>query len=332
MKKIFEPITLGKIQMQSRILRSATLTDKDSQNGEYLPYEKELCAALSKNYVGCIITGMIGVGINSSAADFAPRGDNETFPQRFAEICKATHDNGGTIVAQLTHAGIQAMVFEDGENPWGPSAAISMMGDEAVEMTKEQIALVVKDFGKTALACKEAGADGVQLHFAHAYLVSQFLSKYYNKRTDEYGGDIAGRARFGFEVYDEVRRCVGPDYPVWIKINYSDLLGDEGNGPEECLWVCKEMEKRGVNAIEVSSGLAVDKDSRPMQKAVEGAMEGHFTQGALKVAESVSCDVISVGGYRTKEQVENCLNLGGIKAISMSRPFANPEYITPWKE
>ena len=332
MKKIFEPVTVGKIEMQSRILRSATLTDKGSENGAYLPYEKESCVELSKNKVGCIITGMIGVGTNAGAADFAPMANNESFPERFTEICRATHENGGRIVAQLTHAGIQALVFDEGENPWGPSPAVSMVGFEAVEMTKEQIKTVVSDFGKAALACKEAGADGVQLHFAHAYLISQFLSKYYNKRTDEYGGGIENRARFAFEVYDEVREKVGNEYPIWIKINYSDLIGDEGNGAEECLWVCKQMDARGVDAIEVSSGLAVDKASRPMQKAVEGAMVGHFTEGALKVAEAVSCDVISVGGYRTQAQIENCLNLGGIKAISMSRPFADFSYIADWTD
>lgn len=332
MMKIFQPVTVGKIEMQSRILRSATLTDKDSANGAYLPYQAECCAELSKNKVGCIITGMIGVGTNSSAADFAPRADNAAFPERFSEICQKTHENGGKIVAQLTHAGIQALEFDEGDAPWGPSPAMNMMGYNAVEMTKENIKTVVSDFGKAAAACKAAGADGVQLHFAHAYLISQFLSKYYNKRTDEYGGDIAGRARLGFEVYDEVREKVGKDYPIWIKINFSDLMGDEGNGEAECLYVCKELEKRGIDAIEVSSGLAVDKASRPMQKAVEGAMEGHFTAGALKVAEAVSCDVISVGGYRSLEQVRHCLELGGIKAISMSRPFANFAYIADWTD
>ena len=332
MKKIFEPVTIGKIQMQSRILRSATLTDKDSENGAYLPYEAESAAELSKNKVGCIITGMIGVGTNSSAADFAPRADNETFKTRFAEVCKAAHDNGGRVVAQLTHAGIQALVYDADNAPWGPTPAPNMFGDMAKEMTKDDIKTVVKDFGAAALACKEAGADGVQLHFAHAYLISQFLSKYCNKRTDEYGGDIAGRAKLGFEVYDEVREKVGANYPVWIKVNFSDLIGDEGNGEAECLYVCKEMDKRGIDAIEVSSGLAVDKASRPMQKAVEGAVEGHFTQGALKVAEAVKCDVISVGGYRTQEQIQHCLDLGGIDAISMSRPLADFAYISGWKD
>lgn len=332
MKKIFEPVTLGKLELKNRILRSATLTDKDSQNGAFLPYEKELFVTLSENKVACIITGMIGVGTNSSAADFAPRADNESFVERFSEICAAVHEKGGKIVAQLTHSGANAMVFDEGENPWAPSDILSPMGFEAKEMTKEQIQTVISDFAKSALLCKQAGADAVQLHCAHAYLISQFLSPYYNKRSDEYGGALENRARFAFEVYSSVRQSVGDDYPIWIKINFDDLIGDDGNHGEDCIWVCRELVSRGVAAVEISSGLAIDKDSRPMQKAVEGAMTGHFTEGALRVSEAVGCDVISVGGYRTKEQIQNCLNMGGIKAISMSRPFANPAYIADWED
>lgn len=330
MKKIFEPVNLGKLQLKNRILRSATLTDKDSAAGAYLPYEAESCAALAKNNVACIITGMIGVGVNSSAADFAPRADNETFPERFKQVTDAVHENGGKIVAQLCHSGANAMLFEQGDSPWAPSAMTSMMGFDTVEMTKEQIATVVKDFADAALICKEAGADGVQLHCAHAYLLSQFLSPYYNHRTDEYGGALENRARISFEVYDAVREKVGKDFPVLVKINFDDLIGLDGTCGEDCVWVCKELEKRGIDAIEVSSGLAIDRESRPMQKAVEGALTGHFTEGALKVSQEVGCPVISVGGYRTKEQIENVLNMGNIAAISMSRPFANPEYIVGW--
>ncbi len=331
MKKIFEPVNLGGLSLKNRILRSATLTDKDSQNGIYLPNHAEVSEQLSKNNVACIISGMICVGTNSSAADFAPRADHKDFPERFKEACDAAHKNGAKFVAQLAHAGANAMVFDVGENPWAPSDILSSMGFEAKEMTLEQIDLVIKDFAKAAKICKDAGADAVQLHSAHAYLISQFLSPYYNKRSDKYGGTLENRANFLFEVYSAVREVVGSDYPIWIKINYDDLIGEGGTRGDDCIWVCKEMEKLGINAIEISSGLGLDRESRPMQKALEGAMAGHFTEGALKVAEAVDTDIISVGGYRTKEQIENCLNLGKIKAIAMSRPFADPKYIADWE-
>lgn len=330
MKKIFEPVKLGRLELKNRILRSAALTDKDAENGRYLPYEEEICAALAKNDVAAIITGMVGVGVNSCAADFMVKTYNGRFVEDFRKIAGAVHAGGGKIIVQISHCGAQSMVLEEGEYAWAPSDTVSMMGMEAKEMTREQIARVVEDFGKAAALCKEAGADGVQLHCAHAYLLSQFLSPYCNKRTDEYGGGIENRARACLEAYDAVRRAVGEDFPVLVKINFDDLIGPEGLQGEDCIWVCKELDKRGVDAIEVSSGLALTKESRPMQKAVEGAMEGHFTQGALKVAEQVDCAVISVGGYRTQQQVSNCLNLGGIDAISLCRPFTNPAYMENW--
>lgn len=330
MKKIFGPVRLGRLELKNRILRSAALTDKDGADGRYLPYEKEVCAALSQNGVAAIITGMMGVGTNSCASDFMVKTYIDGFVESFREICGAAHQNGGKIVAQISHCGANSMVFEEGENPWAPSDIVSMMGFEAKEMTAEQIARVVKDFGSAAASCKEAGADAVQLHCAHAYLLSQFLSPYYNKRTDGYGGSIKNRARVVFEAYDAVRKAVGGDYPVLVKINFDDLIGGDGLQGDECVWVCKELCKRGVDAIEVSSGLALTKESRPMQKAVEGAAEGHFTQGALEVAKNVNCAVISVGGYRTAEQISHCLNLGEIEAVSMCRPFTNPAYIADW--
>lgn len=329
MKKIFEPVRLGALELKNRILRSAALTDKDGEDGRFLPYEEQVCAALAQNDVAAVITGMIGVGANSCAADFMVKAYDPHFVEDFGRVCAASHDNGGKIIAQISHAGAQAMVLEEGEYAWAPSDTVNMMGLEAKEMSKEQIAAVISDFGKAAAACKAAGADAVQLHCAHAYLLSQFLSPYCNKRTDEYGGSVENRARMIFEAYDAVRKAVG-DFPVMVKINYEDLVGAEGLQGEDCVWVCRQLDKRGVDAIEVSSGIAATKESRPMQKAVEGAMEGHFTKGALKVAENVDCAVISVGGYRTPEQILHCLNLGGIDAISMCRPFSNPAYMADW--
>lgn len=330
MKKIFEPVSLGNLTLKNRIIRSATLTNKDCEDGIVQPHLKESSAALAKGNVALIITGMMGIGVNSCAADFMPRTYIDGFPEKLREIVDTVHENDGKIVVQISHCGANAIVFEEGENPWAPSDITSVMGFEAKEMTKEQIERVVKDFGKASKICKDAGADGVQLHCAHGYLLSEFLSPYYNKRIDEYGGGIENRARIVFDAYSEIRKQVGDEYPVMIKINYSDLIGEEGLLPEDSCWVCRELSKRGISAIEISSGLALTKETRPSLKVEEGAMEGHFTEGALKLSNELETPIISVGGYRTKEQIEHVLNEGGIAAIAMSRPFANPTYIASW--
>ncbi|MEG0036139.1 MAG: NADH:flavin oxidoreductase [Oscillospiraceae bacterium] len=332
MKKIFEPVSLGNLQIKNRIIRSATLTDKEGLEGKILPYEKELCAALSKGNVGLIITGMMGVGKNSCAAPFMPRIYLDGFAESFREVAEATHENGGKIVIQLGQCGANTLVVDEGEYPLAPSDIIPPTGFEAKAMTREQIAGIVKDFGKAAKICKDAGADGVQIHCAHGYLLSEFLSPYYNKREDEYGGSIENRARAVLEVYDEVRAAVGKDYPVLIKINYTDLIEENGLTAEDSTWVCKELSKRGIDAIELSSGLALTKESRPSLKVVEGAAEGHFTAGALALSAVIPTPVISVGGYRSKEQIERVLNEGNIAAIAICRPFVNPMFIADWNK
>ncbi|MEF9971095.1 MAG: NADH:flavin oxidoreductase [Oscillospiraceae bacterium] len=332
MKKIFEPVQLGKLEIKNRIIRSATLTNKVGEEGVLLPSEKENCVALAQNNVGLIITGMMGVGVNSCAMPFMPRIDHESFSGKFREIADAVHENGGKIVVQLGQCGANTMVVDEGDDPWAPSVIVAPTGMESVAMTKEQIARVVRDFGSAAKICKEAGADGVQMHAAHGYLLSQFLSPHYNRREDEYGGSIENRARAVFEVYDEIRRQVGSEYPVMIKINYHDMLPENGLSAEESTWVCEELSKRGIDAIEVSCGLALTKATRPYQPVVEGAMEGSFTEGGLKIAEKVQAAVISVGGYRTPEQIEHVLNEGKIAAVAICRPFADPGFIAGWEK
>lgn len=131
------------------------------------------------------------------------------------------------------------------------------------------------------------------------------------------------------EVYDSIRKKVGTDYLVFIKINYSDLKAG-GLTADECTWVCKELEKRGINTIEVSSGLGIDAGSRPSQ-SVSDFSKGSFTDIALKLSSSVQVPVISVGGYRTPDSIENVLNQGSIAAISLCHPLifrANTEIIS----
>lgn len=334
MKKIFEPVKIGNMELKNRIVRSATMTDKVCFEHNYTPYATQNSVELAKNKVALIISGFISVGKNGSASDFSPRAKDESFKSQFSEICNEVHRNGGKVAAQLAHGGINAMEIDEGEYRMCPSDAVSAFGFEARAMTREEIVEVIEDFGVAAKVCKEAGADAVQIHAAHGYLLSEFLSPYINKREDEYGGSLENRAKIVFDVYKEIRNNVGKDYPILIKINYDDLVDENGLGKgftgEECIWVCKQLDKLGIDAIEVSSGLSVSRETRPMQKVIEGMSEGHFTQGALKVADEVNCTVISVGGYRTKEQVMNALNAGKIDMISMSRPFRNTSYISDW--
>lgn len=188
---------------------------------------------------------------------------------------------------------------------------------------------MVKSYGDAALVCKNAGADGVQIHGAHGYLLSQFLSPLFNQRLDEYGGGIKNRARILLAVYDEIRAKVGDDFPVMIKINYSDIA-DGGITEADVLWYCMELDKRGIDAIEVSSGIGVDKASGSVQG---GRTDEAFNADYAKaLAAHVKTAIISVGGYRLPETITRILNEKAIDAVSLCRPLIRePDLPARWE-
>lgn len=331
MKSIFDPIVIGGLSLKNRIVRSATL--ERAENGIITPLHKKIYTELAKGEVGLIITGMMGVGYNACIAPVMVKTYAEEFHAKFKEIAEEVHRHNCKIVVQLCHCGAYSMLLDGGDYPICSSEReITFSGKPAKAMTKAEIKQVTLDFGMAAVKCKEAGADGVQIHAAHVYLLSQFISPYFNKRQDVYGGGIENRARIVLEVYDEIRRNVGNDFPVLMKINYSDLITPGLTG-DECIWVCKELEKRGISAIELSSGLCVDTKSRASQPVRDESQEGHFADGDLKLSSEIKVPVISVGGYRTPAVIEKHLNNGNIEAISLCQPLIRePALVNRWKQ
>jgi 2,4-dienoyl-CoA reductase-like NADH-dependent reductase (Old Yellow Enzyme family) len=329
MKKIFETAHLGALEISNRLVRSATFEIGCVEKGEITDALKKVNDELAQGGVGLIITGGFSVAPNADEIDSVVRIYGDNFPKKFAEIADSVHDAGSKIVVQLRHTGVKAKIFEPGGHASGPSDIRFEDGSSAKAMTKGEIASVVAAFGASAVRCKEAGADGVQIHGAHGYLLSQFLSPYYNKRTDEYGGEIKNRARFLFEVYDEVRAKTGSDYPALIKINYSDLV-EPGISADDARWVCKELSRLGIDAIEVSAGVGLNSKSSPAQRGFSG--EGFFAEYATDIASHASSPVIAMGGFRSPEKIEEMLNSGNIEAVSLCRPFIRePALANRWK-
>ena len=323
MKQVFESHNLGGIQLRNRLVRSATFEHGGAENGILTPFLKEVYGALAKGQVGLIITGMMSIGPNAGIGADMTKIYDDSFVGKFSGIVQAVHENGGKIVVQLGHCGAKAAVIDYGDQPFAPSEY-----KKAKEISREEMAMLVKYYGMAAARCHAAGADGVQIHGAHGYLVSEFLSPFFNKRSDEYGGGIENRARFLFEVYEEIRLAVGADYPVFIKINYEDLVEGGLNGAE-CAWVCAELERRGIDAIEVSSGISVSRESSSVQGPQAGPC--FFSAGGLDIANQVNVPVFSVGGYRTVVEMVTKLNQGNLTAISLCRPFIRePDLAARW--
>lgn len=328
MRKMFEPCTLGGIQVRNRFVRSATM-EAFAKNGVYdIEYASKEYKALSEGGVGCIITGMVAVDENSAVASLMPRTYDPSFEENFGILCKIVHENGAKIVAQISHCGFRARP----DNPDNPAFAPSNMpGKNFREMQEDDFAALIKAFGQAALHCKNAGADGVQIHSAHGYLLSQMLTPRFNMRTDQYGGSIENRSRLLFKIYDEIRAVVGPDYPIWIKINGGEDEIPDGLTLEECKWICKELEKRGIDCIEVSGG-AQTSDSTISKPVKETTDEAYFADRAEAISNTVSTDIISVGGYKSFEVCEERVNRGNIKGISMCRALiCEPALIKQWQ-
>lgn len=330
MKHIFEPIQLGNLSLKNRLVRSATMENASITDGVITPALKETYEELARGGVGLIITGMMGIGPNSRVSAEMAATEHPTFHDALQSLAETVHACGSKLVVQLSHCGIKVTQFDTIDAPRGPSPFTPKHGQPAVEMTQEEIAQITADFASAALRCKNAGADGVQLHCAHGYLLSQFLSPYYNQRTDEYGGTIENRARIVLEAYQAIRQAVGETYPILIKINYTDLV-EGGLTGDECAFVCKALDALHIDAIEVSSGLNASRDSSASPRMVDGHLNT-FAQAGKQIASLVNAAVISVGGHRDFNKLEQILNESRISAFSMSRPFLRePNLPAKWE-
>lgn len=326
MKKIFEPIKLGNLHIKNRLVRSATYEHGVAENGIIIPPALlDINRELAQGGIGLIITGMMAVNDTAPLRHTMIRIDLPNFVDDYLPITEAVHAADGKIVVQLSHCGVKGSLAADGLR-----IGASAHGDDARAMTKSEIASLINDFATAAQKCRAAGADGVQLHAAHGYLLSQFLSPYFNQRDDEYGGEISGRAKIIFDIYTAIRQTVGAAYPVMIKINYADMI-DNGFTADECLWVCGELEKLGIDAVEISGGVPITPESRPIRPVSGEADEGYFAEPAIALAAKLSVPIISVGGYRTPSMIEHHLNRGNIAAISLCRPLiCEPALANRW--
>ncbi len=213
----------------------------------------------------------------------------------FAKLMDAIHEAGAKVVVQLHHAGRQCVppyIFN--EMPEAPSrVACPMMNFPPQAMSNERVWEVIDEFGDAAVRAKKAGADGVEVHGAHGYLVAQFMSPHANKRTDEFGGDFFGRMKFPQEIFKNIRSKVGKTYPLLFRFGYDEKING-GRTLEESVMVARMAEAAGVDALDIS---IMTYGSLPYMSAPP-AMPHGFNQFPTKfIKKAVSIPVISVGRY-----------------------------------
>jgi 2,4-dienoyl-CoA reductase-like NADH-dependent reductase (Old Yellow Enzyme family) len=282
------------------------------------------------NYYRTLTNGGVGL-IVSGYAFVRPEGKQlpgkmgihtDEFSGDYRNLFKAVHDSGGKIAVQLVHVGGQTDSQNAGRQPLAPSAVEADQFPELpAELTQGEIGDIVTAFGEGARRAKAWGSDAVQLHGAHGYLISQFLSPLTNRRTDEYGGGIENRTRFLLQVYRKVREAVGADYPVLIKLNGADNL-EGGLGIDDAIMAARKLSEAGIDAIEVSGGTPASKDLGPARQKINAPeKEAYNLDLAKRVKEAVSCPVMVVGGFRSYDVAEKAVRDDGMDYIAISRPL-----------
>jgi 2,4-dienoyl-CoA reductase-like NADH-dependent reductase (Old Yellow Enzyme family) len=199
-------------------------------------------------------------------------------------------------------------------------------------MTTEDIRQTVDAFGQAARRAQAAGFDGVQIHAAHGYLLSQFLSPAFNRRDDDYGGDIESRARIILEVFNSIRQVVGHQFPIFVKINSEDYLA-KGLALEDSIQVAAMLDKAGVDAIEVSGGTISSGKYIPFRKDITFERDqAYFRRAAKALNSKIQAPVVLIGGIRSYLLAERLVDEGFADYISLSRPFIRePRLIARWQ-
>ncbi|MCT4509091.1 MAG: NADH:flavin oxidoreductase [Tepidibacter sp.] len=329
-KKIFDKINLGGIEVNNRIVRSATGELMADSNGYVTDKLINMYDELCQGNIGLIITGLTEV-VKGTQTHTLMKIHDDSYIEGLKKLTDSVHEKNNKIVVQLVHHGAQIHGNPD-YIPYSPSG----VGDEGAafkpkEISKEEIKKIVEDFGDGALRAKKAGFDGVQIHGAHGYFFSRFLTPYYNRRNDEYGGSIENRILIILEAYENIRSKCGEDFPIFIKMNSSDFAEKDGLTFEDSKKAAKIFAKVGFDAIEISGGNLRGKCS-PVRSGIKTTEdEGYHKEYADSIAKEIDIPVILVGGFRSLDVIEEALENTSIEAISMCRPFIRePKLITRW--
>lgn len=232
---------------------------------------------------------------------------------------------GSSVWMQISHPGRQCPVLIN-RNPLSPSGKkLRILGfyGRPRAMSLDDIEEAIGRYARTASIAKTAGFDGVQIHAAHGYLISQFLSPLTNRRTDEWGGALENRARFLRRIQVEVRKEVGPHYPVSVKMNSADFQKG-GFSVDECVQVARWLQEDGVDLIEISGGnyekTAMFNGAVTEQRASTIAREAYFLEYAREIRAAVSVPIMVTGGFRSKNVMEKAIKEDGIDIIGLARP------------
>jgi 2,4-dienoyl-CoA reductase-like NADH-dependent reductase (Old Yellow Enzyme family) len=329
MSILFKPYRIGELKVRNRFMRSATTSYYSDERGVIKPVIVDLYRDLALGGVGLIVKGHLYILDEGKAHTGMAGISHDYHVSGLQDLTNAVHESGGKIVAQLNHGGYNSMVDRAGPSEYEGERS------SARALDVDEIKEIVDAFGVAAGRAVDAGFDGVQIHGAHGYLISQFLSRLANRRGDNYGGSLENRMRLLQEVYDEVRAQLGGYIPIMLKINCDDF-SPGGFNVDDCSNVVKSMRARGLNLLELSGGGFAQRTelrNRARSKNI-GLEEADFAGHAEKLMDVIRPTVFAlVSGIRSMRTMEKLVKEKTVDMISMSRPFIRePDLVKKFEE
>lgn len=299
--------------MANRLVMPPMATAKAEPDGKVSQALLDYYAEKSRGgYLSLIIIEHSYITPEGKASENQLSASDDTVIPGIRKLAEVIHSNGSRTAMQINHAGSAAQKEVIGTTPLAPSAVANpRRGDMPRAISRPEISDIVLFFKDAARRVKEAGFDAVEIHSAHGYLLNQFLSPLTNKRTDEYGGDIANRIRIHLQVINAVRSAVGPDFPIQIRLGASDYT-EGGTTVEDSKSAARAFEKAGVDIIHISGGFV-----GYTPPGLTG--QGYFAPLSEAIKSVVSIPVILTGGITEIEAAEKLLAENKADLIGVGR-------------
>jgi len=363
--EIFKESKIAGIKLKNRIIRSATHEGFADTGGKPLGQLEDLYLKLAKGGAGAIITGFTGVQQNGKGASNMRLIDKDEYIDDYKKLNDKLKKTGVPVIMQLVHCGANSNRSISGEDTVAPSEFKNKLyRSTAKELDEDGIETVISSFVKAIIRSKKSGFAGVQLHAAHGYLLSQFLSSYVNKRKDRWGGSLENRFRIIGEIISRAREHVGA-YPIFAKISAYDA-DRKGVRIDEGIRIAGLFQAAGIDCIEVSCGgigdgvIAVRTDKVPVEALLNflpgmrnlpplkkkiyeklipllykkhSPVFNYNVSAAEAIKKNVDVPVIAVGGIRNLKDIQSVLDQGKADYIAMSRPFIiEPDIVNKFSE
>lgn len=335
MSILFTPIRIRNMEVKNRFMRSAT-GDRLGE-GTGFPSERQVrfYAEIAAGGIGLIVSGQTAAHPSGKSYFSQNSLDRDEHIPRFKSLTAAVHEKGAKIAVQLNHSGREAAKYRNpmNEEAIAPSSVENdpFFTGKYRPMTEAEIWEVIHGFGDAARRAREAGFDSVQLHGAHAYLLMQFLSPFTNRRRDEWGGSLENRLRFHKEIYFDVRRKAGDDYPLLVKLGVEDGFPG-GLEFREGLQAAKALAELGFDSLEISGGLRGKRfEGTEFRTNITPEREGYYRAWCREVKRQISGPVAMVGGLRSIPLMEEVIRKGETDLVSLCRPLIRePGLIRRW--